>query len=128
VEQASAFRHAHLEIRGREILTLLFRPEYAERADLSPGSWLPVLFCLWRNFWDFGMTAAGFYHSQVYLNILANVSLVAACYWLVAAKGLLGAILAMLIAAIVQLLASVVILAAAMRNEVQCSNGNARAA
>jgi len=53
----------------------------------------------------------------VYLNILSNVSLVTACYWLVAAKGLLGAILAMLIAAIVQLLASVVILAAAMRTK-----------
>jgi hypothetical protein len=63
------------------------------------------------------MTAAGFYHSQVYLNILANVSLVAACYWLVAGKGLLGAILAMLIAAIVQLLVSALILAAALRTK-----------
>src|SRR5882762_7469482 len=34
---------------------------------------------------------------------LGNVSLVFACYWLVADKGLFGAILAMLIAAIVQL-------------------------
>jgi len=63
------------------------------------------------------MTAAGFYHSQVYLNILANASLVAACYWLVAGKGLLGAILAMLIAAIVQLAASAIILAAGMRTK-----------
>jgi hypothetical protein len=53
----------------------------------------------------------------VYLNILANVTLVAACYWLVAGKGLLGAILAMLIAAIVQLVASAVILAAGMRTK-----------
>jgi hypothetical protein len=43
--------------------------------------------------------------------------LVAACYWLVACKGLLGAILAMLIAAIVQLVASAVILAAGMRTK-----------
>jgi hypothetical protein len=70
------------------------------------------------QFLGFGLTAAGFYHSQVYLNILANVSLVAACYWLVAGKGLLGAILAMLIAAIVQLVASAAILAAAMRMKV----------
>jgi mannitol-specific phosphotransferase system IIBC component len=48
---------------------------------------------------------------------LANVSLVAACYWLVAGKGLLGAILAMLIAAIVQLLVSALILAAALRTK-----------
>jgi len=63
------------------------------------------------QFVGFGMTAAGFYHSQMYLNILANASLVAACYWLVPGKGLLGAILAMLIAAIVQLVASAAILA-----------------
>jgi O-antigen/teichoic acid export membrane protein len=100
---------------GREILTMLFRPEYAERADLLP--WIMaaggVLFM--AQFVGFGMTAAGFYHSQVYLNILANVSLVAACYWLVAGKGLLGAILAMLIAAVMQLVASAIILAAGMR-------------
>ncbi len=66
----------------------------------------------------FGLTAAGCYHSQVYLNILANVSLVAACYWLVPGKGLLGAILAMLIAAIVQLVASAAILAVGMREKI----------
>jgi O-antigen/teichoic acid export membrane protein len=102
---------------GREILTLLFRPEYAERADLLPWIMAAGAVLFMAQFLGFGMTAAGFYHSQVYLNILANVSLVAACYWLVAAKGLLGAILAMLIAAIVQLFASAVILAAAMRTK-----------
>ena len=100
---------------GREILTLLFRPEYAERADLLPWIMAAGAVLFMAQFLGFGMTAAGFYHSQVYLNILANVSLVAACYWLVAGKGLLGAILAMLIAAIVQLVASAVILASAMR-------------
>jgi O-antigen/teichoic acid export membrane protein len=100
---------------GREILTLLFRPEYAERADLLPWIMAAGAVLFMAQFLGFGLTAAGFYHSQVYLNILANVSLVAACYWLVARKGLLGAILAMLIAAIVQLVASAAILAAAMR-------------
>src|SRR5260221_13765284 len=100
---------------GREILTLLFRPEYAERADLLPWIMAAGTVLFMAQFLGFGMTAAGFYHSQVYLNILANVSLVAACYWLVGGKGLFGAILAMLIAAIVQLVASAVILAAPMR-------------
>lgn len=100
---------------GREILTLLFRPEYAERADLLPWIMAAGAVLFMAQFLGFGLTAAGFYHSQVYLNILANVSLVAACYWLVARKGLLGAILAMSIAAIVQLVASAAILAAALR-------------
>ena len=103
---------------GREILTLLFRPEYAERADLLPSIMAAGAVLFMAQFLGFGLTAAGFYHSQVYLNILANVSLVAACYWLVARKGLLGAILAMLIAAIVQLVASAAILARAMRMKV----------
>jgi O-antigen/teichoic acid export membrane protein len=102
---------------GREILTILFRPEYAERADLLPWIMAAGAVLFMAQFLGFGMTAAGFYHSQVYLNILANVSLVAACYWLVAGKGLLGAILAMLIAAIVQLAASAIILATGLRTK-----------
>jgi len=108
---------------GREILTLLFRPEYAEQADLLPWIMAAGAALFMAQFLGFGMTAAGFYHSQVYLNILANITLVAACYWLVAGKGLLGAILAMLIAAIVQLVASAVILAAAMRAKANVQTG-----
>src|SRR5215469_978316 len=105
------------KLAGREILTILFRPEYANRADLLP--WLMaaggVLFM--AQFLGFGMTAANFYHSQVVLNILANLSLFAGCYWLVARQGLLGAIFAMLIAATVQLVGSVVILARGVRTQ-----------
>jgi O-antigen/teichoic acid export membrane protein len=113
---------------GREILTLLFRPEYAERADLLPWIMAAGAVLFMAQFLGFGLTAAGFYHSQVYLNILANISLVAACYWLVAGKGLLGAILAMLIAAVVQLLASAAILAAAMRAKAGVQTGTLEAA
>jgi len=102
---------------GRQILTILFRPEYAEHADLLP--WIMaaggVLFM--AQFLGFGMTAAGYYNSQVTLNILANVSLFAACSWLVARQGLLGAIIAMLIAAIVQLAGSVMVLVAGLRTQ-----------
>jgi O-antigen/teichoic acid export membrane protein len=113
---------------GREILTLLFRPEYAERADLLPWIMAAGAVLFMAQFLGFGLTAAGFYHSQVYLNILANISLVAACYWLVAGKGLLGAILAMLIAAIVQLAASAAILATAMRTKPNMQTGTPEAA
>lgn len=103
------------KLAGREILTFLFRPEYAQRADLL--TWIMaaggVLFM--AQFLGFGMTAANFYHSQVIVNVLANVSLFLACYWLVARQGLLGAILAMLIAATVQLAGSVLILVRGMR-------------
>jgi len=108
------------KLAGREILTILFRPEYAERADLLP--WIMaaggVLFM--AQFLGFGMTAAGYYNSQVILNLLANLSLFAACYWLVARQGLLGATFAMLIAASVQLAGSATVLAIGMRTHNQC--------
>jgi len=113
---------------GREILTLLFRPEYAERADLLPWIMAAGTVLFMAQFVGFGMTAAGFYHSQVYLNILANASLVAACYLLVPGKGLLGAILAMLIAAIVQLAASAAVLAAGMRAKINVRTETLKAA
>ena len=107
------------KLAGREILTILFRPEYAERAELLP--WIMaaggVLFM--AQFLGFGMTAAGYYNSQVILNILANLSLFASCYWLVARQGLLGAIFAMLIAAIVQLTGSALVLVIGMRMRTQ---------
>lgn len=116
------------QLAGREILTILFRPEYAERADLLP--WIMaaggVLFM--AQFLGFGMTAAGFYGSQVILNGLANLSLFAACYWLVGRQGLLGAILAMLIAAFVQLAGSVMVLAFGMRTPAQTCAGRVEAA
>jgi O-antigen/teichoic acid export membrane protein len=103
------------KVAGREILTIVFRPEYAERADLLP--WIMavggVLFM--AQFLGFGLTAAGYYNSQVVLNILANLTLFAACYWLVARQGLLGATLAMLIAAAVQLAGSAFVLMRGMR-------------
>ncbi len=104
---------------GREILTILFRPEYAERADLLP--WIMAVggVVYMAQFLGFGLTAANYYNSQVALNVLANLSLIAACYWLVGRQGLLGVIIAMLIAAIVQLAASAIVLVVATRARAQ---------
>ena len=103
---------------GREILAVLFRPEYAERADLLPWMMAAGGVLFMAQFLGFGLTAANFYHSQVVLNIAANISLLAACYWLVERQGLLGAIFAMLIAAIVQLAGSVLVLVIGLRTQV----------
>ncbi len=116
------------KLAGCEILTILFRPEYAERADLLPWIMVAGGVVYMAQFLGFGMTAAGYYNSQVVLNILANLSLFAACYWLVARQGLLGAIFAMLIAAIVQLAGSVIVLVIGMRMYTHvCAEGLERA-
>jgi O-antigen/teichoic acid export membrane protein len=95
---------------GREILTILFRPEYAEAAGLLSWTMVAGGVLFMAQFLGFGLTAANFYRSQVVLNIVANLCLLAACYWFVHRQELLGAILAMLIAAVVQLAGSVIIL------------------
>src|SRR5713101_2302818 len=107
------------KLAGREILTILFRREYAERADLLP--WIMAVggVVYMAQFLGFGMTAANYYNSQVAVNVLANLSLIAACYWLVGRQGLLGVIIAMLIAAIVQLAASAIVLVVATRARAQ---------
>jgi O-antigen/teichoic acid export membrane protein len=113
---------------GREILTVLFRPEYAQHADLLP--WIMaaggVLFM--AQFLGFGMTAANLYNSQVVLNVLANLSLFAACYWLVPRQGLLGAIFAMLTAASVQLAGSLVALVVGIRIQTQLATSEVETA
>lgn len=98
------------KLAGRQILTILFRPEYARRADLLPWVMAAGGVLFMSQFLGFGMTAANFYKSQVVLNVVANLSLFISCSWLVARYGLLGAILAMLIAAIVQLAGSILVL------------------
>jgi hypothetical protein len=67
------------------------------------------------QFLGFGLTAGGYYNSQVALNILANLGLLVSCHWLVESQGLLGVIFAMLVAGIVQLAGSLVVLALGMR-------------
>jgi len=106
-------------LAGREILTILFRPEYAERADLLPWIMAAGGIVYMAQFLGFGLTAAGYYNSQVVLNILANAALLAAGYWLIAPQGLLGVIIAMLVAGIVQLAGSAAVLLFDVRMHVQ---------
>jgi O-antigen/teichoic acid export membrane protein len=112
---------------GREVLTLLFRPEYGERADLLPWMMAAGGVLFMAQFLGFGLTAANFYHSQVVLNVVSNMSLLGACCGLIRRRGLLGAIWAILIAAAVQLAGSVIVLAIGMskRNLVHTARSDA---
>jgi hypothetical protein len=97
----------------------LFRPEYAERAELLPWIMAAGGVVFMAQFLGFGLTAAGYYTSQVVLNILANLGLFVACYWLAAQQGLLGVILAMLVAALIQLAGSAAVLVFGLRTHGQ---------
>jgi O-antigen/teichoic acid export membrane protein len=104
-------------VAGRQILNILFRPEYAGRADLLP--WMMAVGCVGyiAQFLGFGMTAARCYHSQVVLFALTNLVVAGGSHLLIPRLGLLGAILAMLIATIIQVAGSIVILVRGMRRQ-----------
>jgi O-antigen/teichoic acid export membrane protein len=103
------------QFAGRQILTVLFRSDYADRADLLPWIMATGAILFMAQFVGFGLTAAGFYRAQVMPTVLAIVSLVATCNWLIEREGLFGVIIAMLIAALVQFVASAAVLCAETR-------------
>lgn len=89
-------------LAGREILTLLYRPEYGQQADLFV--WLMVAAGMGyvSSFLGYGMTAARYFRVQMPLFALVTGTSAIACLWLIPAKGVRGAAIALIIAAIVQ--------------------------
>ncbi|MEG4816460.1 oligosaccharide flippase family protein [Microcoleus sp. K5-D4] len=89
-------------VAGKPILTLLYKPEYADRADLF--LWLMVAAGIWyvSAFLGYGMTAARYFRVQMPLFVLVTGSSAIACLWLIPIMGLQGAALALIVTAIVQ--------------------------
>ena len=113
---------------GRQILTILFRPEYGDYAGLLP--WIMSAACVnyLAQFLGFGMTAAKCYAPQVYLFLSTNLFIGLASYWLIPRFGLLGAILAMFVGVIVQLVGSLLILFIGMGSKAPIGSSHARLA
>lgn len=89
-------------IAGQEILTLLYRPEYAEDAGLFV--WLMVTAGIYyvSSLLSQGMTAARYFRIQIPLFALVTGTSAIACFWLIPIGGLRGAAIALIIAAIVR--------------------------
>jgi O-antigen/teichoic acid export membrane protein len=87
---------------GREFLTLLYSPEYAQHTDvfllLMVGAAINYTFA----FLGYGRTAARYFLIQVPLSFLVTTSSALACFWLIPNYGLYGAAIALIIAAIVE--------------------------
>jgi O-antigen/teichoic acid export membrane protein len=101
-------------VAGRQILTLLYRPEYAEYANLLV--WLMVVTGInyVSSFLGYGMTAARYFRIQMPLFALVTTISATACLWLIPNTGLLGAAIALLIAAIVQAVFSLAVILQAL--------------
>lgn len=95
------------QIAGREILTLLYQPEYAEHKDLFVLLMVSGAIGYVSSFLGYGMTAARYLRVQMPLFILVATTSAVACLWLLPTQGLIGAAIALIIAAIVQAVFSV---------------------
>lgn len=93
-------------VAGKPILTLLYKPEYAERADLF--AWLMVAAGMGyvSSFLGYGMTAARYFRVQMPLFVLVTGSCAIACFWLIPTQGVRGAAIALIVGAIVQMVFS----------------------
>jgi O-antigen/teichoic acid export membrane protein len=98
------------KVMGAELLTLLFRPEYAEYADLLPWIMAAATVSYLAQFLGYGMTAAGCFNPQVVLFFVSNLVVALCSYWLIPQRGLSGAILAIFASSVVQLAGSTTIL------------------
>jgi O-antigen/teichoic acid export membrane protein len=101
-------------VAGKPILTLLYKPEYAERADLF--AWLMVAAGMGyvSSFLGYGMTAARYFQVQMPLFVLVTGSSAIACFWLIPTQGVRGAAIALIIGAIVQAVFSSVVIVYAL--------------
>jgi O-antigen/teichoic acid export membrane protein len=102
-------------VLGRQILTILYRPQYAEHVDLllwlmAVGAVGCVASCL-----GCAMSAAGQFRQQVPLFIVVTGSSFVACYFLIPRRGLQGAALAALVSMCVQLIGTIFIVHRALQ-------------
>jgi O-antigen/teichoic acid export membrane protein len=103
------------EVAGAKLLTVLYRPEYAQRTDALVWLMIAAGCSYLSQFLGYAITAARFFKSQIPLFATATAAVTVACYFLVPSRGLSGAVFSILIAAMVQLAGCALILAFAVR-------------
>lgn len=89
-------------VAGRQILTLIYQPEYAEYADLFVWLMVAAAINYMSSFLGQAMTAARYFRVQLPLFAVVTSTSALACFWLLPTKGLQGAAMALIVAAIVR--------------------------
>ena len=102
-------------IAGQQILTLLYRPEYAERGYLFLLLMVAAGIGYVASFLGYAMTAAQYFRVQLPLFIVATGISALACFWLIPSQGLVGAAIASIVSAVVQAIFSLGVIIYAIR-------------
>jgi len=97
-------------VAGREILTILFRPEYAEHTDLLVTIMVAAAIQYLAVPMGSAATAARFFKPQVPLLATVVVTASIVSYWLIPAYGLLGAGFAIVVTSVVLLIGEMILL------------------
>ncbi|MBX0330977.1 lipopolysaccharide biosynthesis protein [Oscillochloris sp. ZM17-4] len=102
-------------VAGTQILTLLYRPEYASRADLFV--WVMAVAGIQYMTWFVGngMTTVRQLRAQVPLFLVVIAATIGACLFFIPLAGMYGAVLAMLIAATTHTVGGLLVIMYALR-------------
>jgi len=97
-------------VAGRQILTLLYRSEYAQDVDVF--IWLMVAAGIGyvASFLGYGITAARYFRIQIPLSLVVTASSAMAGFWLIPSQGLRGAALSLILSSIIQVVISLVVI------------------
>ena len=101
---------------ARQILTILYKAEYADHSDFLAWLMLAAMVSYIASFLGYGMTAARYFRSQMPLFGFCGAVSALACSGLVPRFGLIGAAWANLVGLMVQLIGSMVLNAHALRS------------
>jgi O-antigen/teichoic acid export membrane protein len=95
---------------GRELLVLIYRPEYASHMDVVVWLMIAAAGGYIASFLGYGMTAARLFRAQPFLFATTSVVAATGCFLLIPGYGLTGAAWAYGISLVVQLLGGAVLL------------------
>ncbi|MBE9015946.1 polysaccharide biosynthesis protein [Chroococcidiopsis sp. CCALA 051] len=96
-------------VAGRQILTLVYRPEYGEYTGILILLMLATAVNYVASLLGYGMTAARYFRIQIPLFALVTAISAVVCFLLIPHNGLQGAAIALLIAAVVQVILSLAV-------------------
>ena len=93
-------------IAGKEILTILYRPKYAEYSYLFILLMVSAGIGYIGSFMGYAMTSAQYFRVQMPLCLITTGVSAICCLWLIPSQGLIGAAIALIISVFVQFIAS----------------------
>jgi O-antigen/teichoic acid export membrane protein len=102
-------------VAGREILTLLYRSEYAAYSNVLIKLIAAAGIDYVTTFLEYGMTAARYFRVQMPLIAVVTLAAALGCLWLIPQSGLSGAATAVLISTVIRAVGSLAIVAYALK-------------